>query len=60
LLGLTAAGLLCYALYCLVDARYRDVSVSGRGGKGSDSEAVSRPSAATNVDRSGSASAVPR
>ena len=26
LLGLTAAGLLCYALYCLVDARYRDVS----------------------------------
>jgi hypothetical protein len=28
LLGLTAAGLLCYALYCLVDARYRDVSTS--------------------------------
>lgn len=26
LLGLTAAGLLCYGLYCLVDARYRDVS----------------------------------
>ncbi len=26
LLGLTAAGLLCYALFCLVDARYRDVS----------------------------------
>lgn len=26
LLGLTAAGLICYALYCLVDARYRDVS----------------------------------
>lgn len=26
LLGVTAAGLLCYGLYCLVDARYRDVS----------------------------------
>jgi Domain of Unknown Function (DUF1206) len=28
LLGLTALGLICYGLYCLVDARYRDVSVS--------------------------------
>jgi hypothetical protein len=27
LLGLTAVGLLCYGLYCLVDARYRDVSI---------------------------------
>jgi Na+-transporting methylmalonyl-CoA/oxaloacetate decarboxylase gamma subunit len=27
-LGLTAAGLLCYGLYCLVDARYRDVSTN--------------------------------
>ena len=27
LLGVTAAGLVCYALYCLVDARHRDVSV---------------------------------
>jgi hypothetical protein len=27
LLGLTAAGLIAYGLYCLVDARYRDVSV---------------------------------
>ena len=27
LLGVTAAGLICYAIYCLVDARYRDVSV---------------------------------
>jgi Domain of Unknown Function (DUF1206) len=26
LLGLTAAGLICYGLYCFVDARYRDVS----------------------------------
>jgi hypothetical protein len=26
LLGVTAVGLICYALYCLVDARYRDVS----------------------------------
>ena len=30
LLGLTAAGLLCYALFCLVDARYRDVSTEPR------------------------------
>jgi Domain of Unknown Function (DUF1206) len=29
LLGLTAAGLVAYGLYCLVDARYRDVSVGG-------------------------------
>jgi Domain of Unknown Function (DUF1206) len=28
LLGLTAAGLLCYGLYCLVDARFRDVSTN--------------------------------
>jgi len=28
LLGLTAAGLICYALYCFVDARYRDVSAN--------------------------------
>jgi hypothetical protein len=28
LLGLTAAGLLCYGVFCLVDARYRDVSTS--------------------------------
>jgi uncharacterized protein DUF1206 len=27
LLGLTAFGLVCYGLFCLVDARYRDVSV---------------------------------
>lgn len=27
LLGVTAAGLVAYAIYCLVDARYRDVSV---------------------------------
>jgi hypothetical protein len=26
-LGLTAFGLVCYGIYCLVDARYRDVSV---------------------------------
>jgi hypothetical protein len=26
LLGLTAAGLICYGVFCLVDARYRDVS----------------------------------
>jgi hypothetical protein len=28
LLGLTAVGLIAYALYCLVDARYRDVSAN--------------------------------
>ena len=28
LLGVTAAGFVCYALYCLFDARYRDVSVA--------------------------------
>jgi hypothetical protein len=33
LLGVTAAGLLAYGLFCLVDARYRDVSV-GDGGSG--------------------------
>jgi hypothetical protein len=32
LLGLTAAGLVCYGLYCLVDARYRDVSTNAGGG----------------------------
>jgi len=29
LLGITAAGLLCYGVFCLVDARYRDVSTNG-------------------------------
>jgi Domain of Unknown Function (DUF1206) len=29
LLGLTAFGLVCYGVYCLIDARYRDVSVDG-------------------------------
>jgi uncharacterized membrane protein YidH (DUF202 family) len=28
LLGLTAAGLVCYGLFCFVDARYRDVSAN--------------------------------
>jgi Domain of Unknown Function (DUF1206) len=35
LLGLTAAGLLCYALYCFVDARYRDVSTNAGSSGGS-------------------------
>jgi len=30
MLGLTAFGLVCYGIYCLVDARYRDVSVDQR------------------------------
>jgi len=29
LLGLTALGLVCYGIYCLIDARYRDVSIDG-------------------------------
>jgi Domain of Unknown Function (DUF1206) len=40
LLGLTAAGLLCYGLYCLVDARYRDVSANSSN----DGDAESRSS----------------
>ena len=28
-LGITALGLICYGVFCLVDARYRDVSVGG-------------------------------
>jgi hypothetical protein len=31
-LGLTAVGLVCYGLFCLVDARYRDVSAGGATG----------------------------
>jgi Domain of Unknown Function (DUF1206) len=34
LLGLTAAGLIAYAVFCVVDARYRDVSTGGGGGSG--------------------------
>ena len=34
ILGLTALGLLCYAVFCLVDARYRDVSTGGRSSGG--------------------------
>jgi len=34
LLGLTAFGLVCYGLYCLVDARYRDVSTGGGRSRG--------------------------
>lgn len=33
LLGVTAVGLLCYGLFCLVDARYRDVSAGPRAGR---------------------------
>jgi Domain of Unknown Function (DUF1206) len=43
LLGLTAVGLVCYGIYCLVDARYRDVSTNGSGsGGGSSSRNPSR------------------
>jgi hypothetical protein len=41
LLAMTAAGLLAYALFCLVDARYRDVSV-GEGGSGDKRPSSSR------------------
>jgi hypothetical protein len=34
LLGLVAAGLVCYGLYCLVDARYRDVSTNNAAPSG--------------------------
>jgi Domain of Unknown Function (DUF1206) len=60
LLGLTAAGLLCYGLYCLVDARYRDVSANGSDDQGAEgtpsssaaSRTVSRPlEGAPSVDR---------
>ena len=43
LLGLTAAGLLCYGLYCLVDARYRDVSANSSGGGGTERTSSSSP-----------------
>jgi Domain of Unknown Function (DUF1206) len=42
LLGLTAAGLVCYGIYCLVDARYRDVSVDGSQ-SGHDRHAADEP-----------------
>jgi len=35
LLGVTAFGLVCYGIYCLVDARYRDVSTNGSSGSAS-------------------------
>jgi len=34
MLGLTAAGLVAYGLFCLVDARYRDVSPSSGAAAG--------------------------
>ncbi len=49
LLGLTAAGLLCYALYCLVDARYRDVSTNG--GRKDEAHTRSRPMQTGQVER---------
>jgi len=46
LLGLTAAALLCYGLYCLFDARYRDVSANGSHDGGAE-----RLGRASSVDR---------
>jgi hypothetical protein len=42
LLGMTAAGLICYGVYCLVDARYRDVSTNGGSGSGERSGSKTR------------------
>jgi hypothetical protein len=42
LLGLTAAGLLCYGLFCFVDARYRDVSTNGASSSGDKDRANRR------------------
>jgi hypothetical protein len=42
LLGLTAAGLVCYGMYCLVDARYRDVSTNGSGSNASSQQSNGR------------------
>jgi Domain of Unknown Function (DUF1206) len=44
LLGLIAAGVVCYGVFCLVDARYRDVSVGT--GQSSGSRTKSRPAVA--------------
>ncbi|HET8652537.1 MAG TPA: DUF1206 domain-containing protein [Gaiellaceae bacterium] len=43
LLGATAIGLICYGVFCLVDARYRDVSVDG----GSEASTAGGPAGAT-------------
>ena len=43
LLGATAIGLICYGIFCLVDARYRDVSVDG----GSEASTADGPAGAT-------------
>jgi hypothetical protein len=43
LLGLTAAGLMCYGIYCLVDARYRDVSTGGSRSRDADASRASEP-----------------
>ena len=42
LLGLTAVGLVCYGVYCLVDARYRDVSTNGSGSNASSQQSNGR------------------
>ena len=42
LVGVTAFGLVCYGIYCLVDARYRDVSTDGSSGSGSAAHGAGR------------------
>jgi hypothetical protein len=46
LLGVTAFGLVCYGIYCLVDARYRDVSTNGSSGSASAAPATAEPAVA--------------
>jgi Domain of Unknown Function (DUF1206) len=47
LLGLTAAGLICYGVYCFVDARYRDVSIGDGNGRSRSGSARSLRLSAT-------------
>jgi hypothetical protein len=47
LLGLTAAGLLCYGLYCVVDARYRDVSANSSDGGRAENTSSRQPARRT-------------
>jgi hypothetical protein len=60
LLGVTAVGLLCYGLYCLVDARYRDVSANGSNGKRGENRSSSSSARRTMNHRLEGASSVDR
>ena len=60
LLGLTAIGLICYGVYCLVDARYRDVSVGGGGSSTTEAETADASGGAQSGSRGRRRSAAPR